>query len=71
MNMDAYMVTSSFWYAQFRNELCLGNSKIAEEYFTRSVYWKRRSRLDRMLSGLCEQKNFCQEKKYGKRNRLG
>lgn len=54
MSIEPAFLTSTFWYSKFRLALSDKQFVLAEEYFHRYQYWKRRAHLNRFLTELCE-----------------
>jgi hypothetical protein len=51
-----YDATASFWYSQFRISLGQKRFEEAEQFYLIFQFWKRRVKLDAMLTEICEAK---------------
>lgn len=58
MNLDPAFLTATFWYSKFQSALSDKDFAVAEEYFKRFQYWKRRGHLNDYLEELCQEKEF-------------
>lgn len=58
MTTDPQFLTSAFWYSKFKLALSAKEFPLAEEYFKRYQYWKRRADLNVTLSEICLEKQF-------------
>lgn len=55
---NAVLQTAAFWYSKFQIALSEKDFPLAEEFFYRFHYWKRRADLNDYLTELCEEKEF-------------
>lgn len=49
-----YLEAARFWYDKWKDELERKNFEEAERYFVIANRWKRRAKLEGMLSQICE-----------------
>lgn len=54
MTNDPQTLTAAYWYSKFRLALSEKDFTEAEAYFQKFQYWKRRMKVNDMLTEICE-----------------
>ncbi len=56
--MNIANLAMTFWYREWRKTLCQKHFEQAKESWKNYQLWKRREKIEEMLTQICEMKNF-------------